>query len=163
RDGGVFVVHIPTMPYRCPPGPYERACQVADYFRRVKPKSKIIVLDSNPDITSKPGLFRAAWTRLYEGLIDYRPNSELADVDAKTRPRMFRSDKVKGAVLNVSPPQRAGDIARHTGLITANQRWCGVDWLTMESLAVKGVHVLGDVTLSAPAMPKSATMVNQHA
>ena len=83
RDGGVFVFHIPMAPYRCPPGPYERVCQVADYFKRAKPKSKIIVLDSNPDIASKPGLFRAAWKGMYEGLIDYRPNSELADVDAK--------------------------------------------------------------------------------
>jgi sulfite dehydrogenase len=163
RDGGVFVFHIPTAPYRCPPGPYERVCQVADYFKRVKPKSKIIVLDSNPDITSKPGLFRAAWKSLYPGLIDYRPNSELADVDVKGMTVRLTFDSVKGDVLNVVPPHRAGDIAQKTGLITANQRWCGVDWLTMESVAVKGVHVLADSTLSAPAMPKSASMANQHA
>ena len=70
---------------------------------------------------------------------------------------------MKGDVINVVPPHRAGDIAQKTGLITANQRWCGVDWLTMESVAVKGVHVLADATLSAPAMPKSASMANQHA
>jgi sulfide dehydrogenase [flavocytochrome c] flavoprotein chain len=163
RDGGVFVFHIPTAPYRCPPGPYERVCQVADYFKKAKPKSKIIVLDSNPDITSKPGLFRAAWKGMYEGLIDYRPNSELADVDAKGMAVKLTFDSVKGDVLNVVPPHRAGDIARSTGLITANQRWCGVDWTTMESVAVKGIHVLADATLSAPAMPKSASMANQHA
>ena len=163
RDGGVFVFHIPTAPYRCPPGPYERVCQVADYFKRVKPKSKIIVLDSNPDITSKPGLFRASWKGLYDGLIDYRPNSELADVDVKGMTVKLTFDSVKGDVLNVVPPHRAGDIAQKTGLITANQRWCGVDWLTMESVAVKGVHVLADATLSAAAMPKSASMANQHA
>ena len=72
-------------------------------------------------------------------------------------------DDVKGDVLNVVPPHRAGDIAVQAGLITANNRWCGVDWLTMESKAVKGVHVLGDATLSAPAMPKSASMANKHA
>jgi sulfite dehydrogenase len=163
RDGGVFVFHIPMAPYRCPPGPYERVCQVADYFKRAKPKSKIIVLDSNPDIASKPGLFRAAWKSMYEGLIDYRPNSELADVDAKGMAVRLTFDTVKGDVVNVVPPHRAGDIAQKTGLITANQRWCGVDWLTMESVAVKGVHVLADATLSAPAMPKSASMANQHA
>jgi NADH dehydrogenase FAD-containing subunit len=163
RDGGVFVFHIPMAPYRCPPGPYERVCQVADYFKNNKPKSKIIVLDSNPDITSKAGLFRAAWNGLYKGMIDYRPNSELADVDVKGMAVKLTFDSVKGDVLNVVPPQRAGDIAQKTGLITANQRWCGVDWLTMESVAVKGVHVLADATLSAPAMPKSASVSNQHA
>jgi len=163
RDGGVFVFHIPVAPFRCPPGPYERVCQVADYFKRAKPKSKIIVLDSNPDLVSKAGLFRAAWNGLYKGLIEYRANSELADVDAKGMTVKLTFDDVKGDVLNVVPPQRAGDIARTTGLITANQRWCGVDWTTCEWVAVKGVHVLGDATLSAPAMPKSASMANQHA
>ena len=70
RDGGVFVFHIPLAPYRCPPGPYERICQVADYFKRAKPKSKIIVLDSNPDVVSKAGLFKAAWKNLYPGMIE---------------------------------------------------------------------------------------------
>jgi sulfite dehydrogenase len=163
RDGGVFVFQFPTAPYRCPPGPYERVCQVADYFKRAKPKSKIIVLDSNPDIVSKKGLFLAAWNGMYKGMIDYRPNSELADVDVKGMAVKLTFDSVKGDVLNVVPPHGAGTIARQAGLITANQRWCGVDWLTMESVAVKGVHVLGDATLSAPGMPKSASMTNQHA
>jgi sulfite dehydrogenase len=137
-------------------------CQVADYFKRAKPKSKIIVLDSNPDIVSKKGLFLAAWNGMYKGMIDYRPNSELADVDVKTMTVKLTFDSVKGDVLNVVPPHGAGSIARQAGLITANQRWCGVNWLTMESVAVKGVHVLGDSTLSAPLMPKSASMANQH-
>lgn len=163
RDGGVYVLHIPMSPYRCPPGPYERICQVADYFKKSKPKSKILVLDSNPDIVSKKGLFLAAWNGMYKGMIDYRPNSEIADVDVKGMTVKLQFDSVKGDVLNVVPPQRAGDIAVKTGLITANQRWCGIDWLTYESVAVKGVHVLGDATLSAPGMPKSASMANQHA
>jgi sulfide dehydrogenase [flavocytochrome c] flavoprotein chain len=162
-DGGVFVFHVPTAPYRCPPGPYERVCQVADYFKRAKPKSKIIVLDSNPDITSKKGLFLQSWNGAYKGMIDYRPNSELQDVDVKGLAVKLTFDSVKGDVLNVVPPHRAGDIARTTGLITANQRWCGIDWVTCESVAVRGIHVLGDATLSAPAMPKSASMANQHA
>ena len=163
RDGGVFVMHIPLAPYRCPPGPYERICQVADYLKRAKPKSKIIVLDSNPDLVSKAGLFRGAWNNLYKGMIDYRPNSEIADVDVKGMTIKLQFGDVKGDVLNVVPPQRAGDIARQAGLITANNRWCGVDWMTCESTAVKGVHVLGDATLSASLMPKSASMANQHA
>ena len=163
HDGGVFVMHIPLAPYRCPPGPYERICQVADYFKRAKPKSKIIVLDSNPDVVSKAGLFKAVWSGQYKGMIDYRPNSEIADVDAKGMSIKLQFDEVKGDVLNVVPPQRAAQIARQAGLITANNRWCGVDWMTCESTAVKGVHVLGDATLSANLMPKSASMANQHA
>ncbi len=163
RDGGVFVFQFPMAPYRCPPGPYERVCQVADYFKRAKPKSKIIVLDANPDIVSKKGLFLASWNGIYKGMIEYRPNSELQDVDVKGMTVKLTFDSVKGDVLNVVPPHGAGTIARQAGLITANQRWCGVDWLTMESVAVKGIHVLGDATLSGPAMPKSASMANQHA
>ena len=163
HDGGVFVFHIPLAPYRCPPGPYERVCQIADYFKRAKPKSKIIVLDSNPDIVSKAGLFRAVWKGQYKGMIDYRPNSEIADVDVKSMTIKLQFGDVKGDVLNVVPPQRAADIARNAGLITANNRWCGVDWLTNESIKVPGIHVLGDATLSAALMPKSASMANQHA
>lgn len=163
RDGGVYVLHVPLAPYRCPPGPYERVCQIADYFKRAKPRSKILLLDSNPDITSKAGLFRAAWKELYEGMIEYRPSSELEDVDAQGGAIRLTFDTVKGDVLNVVPPHAAATLARSTGLITANNRWCGVDWTTMESTAVAGIHVLGDSTLSAPAMPKSASMANQHA
>lgn len=162
RDGGVFVFHMPMAPYRCPPGPYERVCQVADYFRKAKPRSKIILLDANPDITSKKGLFLAAWNSLYKGMIEYRPNSELEDVDVKGMTVKLTFDSVKGDVLNVVPPHGAGNIARQAGLITANQRWCNIDWLTCESTAVKGIHVLGDATLSAPGMPKSGSMANQH-
>ena len=120
------------------------------------------MLDANPDLVSKKGLFLAAWDGPYKGMIEYRPNSELLDVDARTRTVKLQFEDVKGDVVNVIPAQRAADIAQKTGLITANRRWCGVDWLTCESVAVKGVHVLGDSTLSASAMPKSASMANQH-
>src|SRR5262245_40118702 len=162
-DGGVFLFHIPTAPYRCPPGPYERVCQVADYFKRAKPKSKIIVLDANPDITSKKGLFLQSWNGVYKGMIDYRPNSELQDVDARGMAVKLTFDSVKGDVLNVVPPHGAGAIARQAGLVTTNQRWCAIDWLTCESTTVKGVHVLGDATLSAPGLPKSERMEHQLA
>ena len=163
RDGGVYAIHIPKAPFRCPPGPYERACQVADYLRRAKPKSKILVFDANEDLVSKKGLFLAAWNGRYKGMIDYHPNSELVDVDAQTLTLKLQFDDVRADVLNVIPPQRAGAIAVQAGLLPANTNWCNIDWLTCESLAVKGIHVLGDATLSAPAMPKSASMANQHA
>jgi sulfite dehydrogenase len=136
---------------------------VADYLKRAKPKSKILVLDANEDIVSKKGLFLAAWNGQYKGMIEYKPNSELVDVDVKTLTAKLQFEDVKADVLNVVPPQKAGAIAEKAGLINANNRWCTVDWTSMESTAVKGVHVLADATLSAPAMPKSASMANQHA
>ena len=163
RDGGVYAVHIPKAPYRCPPGPYERACQVAHYFKTAKPKSKVLILDANEDVVSKKGLFMAAWNGPYKGIVEYRPNSELEDVDVATLTAKLQFGGVKADVLNVVPPQRAGQIALTTGLITANNRWCGVNWQTMESVKVPGVHVLGDATLSAQLMPKSGHMANQHA
>jgi sulfide dehydrogenase [flavocytochrome c] flavoprotein chain len=163
RDGGVYVLAIPLAPYRCPPGPYERASMVAAYFKQAKPRSKVLVLDANPDVTSKGGLFKRAWTDLYSGILEYRGNSKATGVDAKSMTVKLEVEDVKGDVLNVVPPHRAGDIAVKAGLITHNNRWCDVDWRTMESKAVEGVHVLGDATLSAPAMPKSASMANNHA
>jgi len=162
RDGGVYLLSIPRAPYRCPPGPYERMSQIAHYFKQSKPKSKIIVLDANEDVTSKGPLFKAAWKDLYSGIIEYRPNAEVKAVDVKDRAFRTDFDTVKGDVLNIVPPMRAGDIAQSAGLITANNRWCGVDWLTMESTAKRNIHVLGDATLSAPGMPKSGHMANQH-
>jgi NADPH-dependent 2,4-dienoyl-CoA reductase/sulfur reductase-like enzyme len=162
RDGGVYILSIPTAPYRCPPGPYERACQVAHYFKQAKPRSKVILLDGNPDITSKKGLFLAAWNDLYKGMIEYGPNQGARDVDVKGMTIKTEFDSFKGDVLNVVPPHGAGLVARQAKLITANDRWCGVTWQTCESVAVPGVHVLGDATLSAAGMPKSASMANNH-
>jgi sulfide dehydrogenase [flavocytochrome c] flavoprotein subunit len=162
RDGGVFAIHVPRAPYRCAPAPYERACQVAWYLKNAKPKSKVLVLDANEDVQSKKALFMAAWNGPYKGVVEYRPNSELTDVDAQTLTAKLEFEDVKADVLNIVPPQRASAIAASSGLITANGRWCGVDWLTMESIAQKGVHVLGDATLTAPVMPKSGHMANQH-
>jgi len=162
RDGGVFVIAIPRTPYRCPPGPYERACQVAFYFKQAKPRSKVLLLDANEDVVSKPALFKAAWNDLYKGIIEYRNNSEVKAIDARAMVVKTDFDTIKGDVLNVLPPMRAGEIARNAGLATGGTRWCGVNWLTMESLARRDIHVLGDATLSAPAMPKSGHMANNH-
>lgn len=161
RDGGVYVLSVPLAPYRCPPGPYERVCQVAAYFKAAKPRSKILLLDENADVTSKGPLFKKAWADLYPGLIEYRPNSKAVDVDWRNRTVKLEFADVKGDVLNVVPPQKAGTIA--APFITANRRWCEVDWITYESKAVKGVHLLGDALQIAPLMPKSASMANCHA
>ena len=164
RDGGVFVISVPRAPYRCPPGPYERACQAAWYFKRAKPRSKVLVLDGNEDIVSKKAHFTKAWSEDYKGIVEYRPNYVLTGVDAATLTAKFETeDDVKADVLNVIPPQRAGDIAKQAGVITANGKWCEVDFLTFESIKVPKVHVLGDAIQIAPLMPKSGHMANQHA
>ncbi len=160
-DGGVFAITIPKVPYRCPPGPYERACMVAAYFSANKPRSKVLVLDANPEIQSKKALFEKAFSQHYKSIVEYRANAELKEVAGRVAKLEF--EDVKADVLNVVPPQRAADLAHGAGLVTINQRWVGVNWLTMESTAVPGVHVLGDATFPAPLMPKSGHMANQQA
>ena len=163
RDGGVYAITIPMAPYRCPPGPYERACQVANYFSKAKPKSKVLILDENDDVTSKGPLFKKAWAERYKGIIEYRPKHKVVDVDAATNTLKFEfNDDLKADVLNVLPMMRAGAIAVNTGLATANKRWCEVDFLTHESKAAANIHVLGDAIQVAPLMPKSGHMANQH-
>ena len=162
-DGGVFAMTIPLAPYRCPPGPYERACQVAEYFSKAKPKSKVLILDANEDVTSKGALFKKAWAERYKGIVEYRSKHNVTDVDVATKTLKFEfNDDLKASVLNVIPAMRAGDIAVNAGLATANKRWCEVDFLTFESKAAKNVHVLGDSIQIAPGMPKSGHMANQH-
>ena len=164
RNGGVYAITIPLAPYRCPPGPYERACQVAWYFKQAKPRSKVLILDANPDVTSKAALFKRAWAEEYKDIVEYRNQHVLTGVDVATLTARFEvADDVKADVLNVLPPQRAGNVARDAGVITANDRWCEVDFLTYESIRVKNVHVLGDAIQIAPGMPKSGHMANQHA
>ena len=163
-DGGVFAISIPRAPYRCPPGPYERACQAAWYFKRAKPRSKVLILDGNEDVISKKALFVKAWAEDYKGIVEYRPNYVLTGVDAATMTMKFETaDDEKADVINVIPPQRAGAIAAQAGVITANNRWCEVDFLSFESIKVPKVHVLGDAIQIAPLMPKSGHMANQHA
>ena len=163
-DGGVFAITIPEAPYRCPPGPYERASVIAGYLKLAKPRSKVLILDANPDVTSKGALFKKVWAEQYKGIVEYRSQHKAVAVDARAGLIKFDvQDDVKADVLNVLPPMRAGSIAVQTGLNNqANQRWCGVDYLTFESTAAKDVHVLGDAILAAPAMPKSGHMANNH-
>jgi sulfide dehydrogenase [flavocytochrome c] flavoprotein chain len=160
RDGGVYAIAIPEAPYRCPPGPYERACQVAAYFKQSKPKSKVLILDANMDVVSKPGLFKKAWSEMYGGMVEYRNSSKLIDVDTKTSTAKLEFGEVKADVLNALPPMKAGKIA--DPFITANKRWCEINWITYEAKNVPGVHLLGDALQIAPLMPKSAHMANNH-
>jgi sulfide dehydrogenase [flavocytochrome c] flavoprotein chain len=160
KDGGVYAISIPEAPYRCPPGPYERACQVASYFKQFKPKSKVLILDANMDVVSKPGLFKKAWADMYGGIVEYRGQSKVTDVDTRTSTAKLEFGDVKADVLNVLPPMKAGKIAEP--FITANRRWCEVNWITYEAKNVPGVHLLGDALQIAPLMPKSAHMANNH-
>ena len=163
-DGGVYAITVPLAPYRCPPGPYERACQVASYFKVAKPKSKVLILDANPDVTSKGALFKKVWADQYPGMVEFRGQHNATAVDARTNTVKFEiQDDVKADVLNVLPTMRAGAIAVQTGLANANARWCNVHYLTFESTAAKDIHVLGDSIQIAPGMPKSGHMANSHA
>ncbi|MBI3368333.1 MAG: FAD-dependent oxidoreductase [Burkholderiales bacterium] len=163
-DGGVFAISIPEAPYRCPPGPYERACQVASYFKLVKPKSKVLILDANQDVTSKGALFKKVWAEDYKGMVEYRPEHKATGIDAAARVVKFEvQDDVKADVLNVLPAMRAGNLALQSGLANANGRWCGLNYLTFESSVAKDIHVIGDAIQVAPAMPKSGHMANNQA
>ena len=163
-DGGVYAIAIPEAPYRCPPGPYERASVIAGYFKAAKPRSKVLILDANPDVTSKGPLFKKVWADQYKGMVEYRSQHKATAVDAKAGVIRFDlQDDVKADVLNVLPAMRAGAIAVRAGLNNqADNRWCGVNFLTFESTVAKDVHVLGDSIQVAPAMPKSGHMANNH-
>jgi sulfide dehydrogenase [flavocytochrome c] flavoprotein chain len=165
KDGGTYAITIPVAPYRCPPGPYERASVVANYFKQFKPKSKVLILDGNPDVTSKGPLFKKVWAEQYKGILEYRGNHVTTGVDGKTGTIKFEAqDDVKADVANVLPTMRAGLIAVNSGLANmANGRWCGVNYQTFESTAAKDVFVIGDSIQVAPLMPKSGHMANNHA
>lgn len=160
-DGGLFVMNVPKAPYRCPPGPYERACQVASYFKTHKPKSKVIILDANAEVISKKGLFTKAWAELYPNIVDYRPDNAIINVDVATKTITTEFEKIKADVLNVIPPQRAGKPAQMAHLLEPDYPWCEVDFLTYESKLVPNVHVVGDSVSSG--LPKSAHMATSQA
>jgi sulfide dehydrogenase [flavocytochrome c] flavoprotein chain len=158
RDGGVFVLTVPPVAYRCPPGPYERACQVAWYLKTHRPRSTVIVLDANPNVVSKAALFRAAWAA-YPNL-EYRGSSKVVKVDAEAHTVTTEfGDVVRYDVVNLIPPQRAGAIAVQGGLVGGDGRWCEVDHVTYESRRQRDVHVIGDATIGLP-VPKSGSIAN---
>ena len=158
-EGGVVVMTVPPVAYRCPPGPYERACQLAWFLKTQKPRAKLLVLDANPNVVSKAALFRAAWQKDYPNL-EYRASNKVVKVDPARREVTTEfGDVVRYDVVNLIPPQRAGSIAVEADLVGTDKRWCEVDHVTYESLKAKNVHVIGDATIGLP-VPKSGTIAN---
>jgi NADPH-dependent 2,4-dienoyl-CoA reductase/sulfur reductase-like enzyme len=158
-DGGVVVMSVPLVAYRCPPGPYERASMIGWFLKTKKPKSKLIVLDANKDIVSKTGLFKAIF-KDYAANIDYRPSQKVEKIDVNNREVTTETgDKVKYDVVNIIPPQRAGAIAVESDLVGGDKRWCEVDHVTYESVKQKNIHIVGDATIGLP-VPKSGNVAN---
>ena len=162
-DGGLVVITAPPNPFRCPPGPYERASLIAHYLKTKKPRAKLLILDAK-DAFSKQKLFQAAWAELYPGLIEWVPLSKggnVTAVEAATRTLVTDFGRHKAAVANVIPPQKAGRIADAAG-VADRTGWCPIDPVTFESKLQPSIHVVGDAAI-AGAMPKSAFAANSQA
>jgi NADPH-dependent 2,4-dienoyl-CoA reductase/sulfur reductase-like enzyme len=162
-DGGLVVISAPANPFRCPPGPYERASLIAHYLKTRKPRSKLIILDAK-DAFSKQRLFQAAWAELYPGLLEWVPLSKggnVTSVDAATLTLVTDFGRHQAKVANVIPPQKAGRIAEVAG-VADRTGWCPIDPVTFESKLQAGIHVIGDAAI-AGAMPKSAFAANAQA
>lgn len=172
KDGGTVVIAPPPNPFRCPPGPYERASQIAHYLKQHKPKSKILILDAKPKF-SKMGLFVQGWTALYgyesdNAMIEWRGSAQGSNDNAVVKVNAAGKsvttgfdDTVKADVLNVIPAQKAGKIAFAAGL-TNDSGWCPIDLHTFESTIHKNIHVIGDASI-AKGMPKSGYAANSEA
>lgn len=156
KDGGLFVISAPKRPYRCPPAPYERAAMAAYYFKKHKPRSKIIILDSKDEYPLSEALSEL-WERFYPGMVEWVPaefGGQVRAVDGKTRTLITGDEKFKADVANVIPDQHAADIARKSGLAD-DSGWCPVDARTFESTQIPGIHLIGDA-IDAGDMSKSA-------
>ena len=163
EDGGLVVISAPANPFRCPPGPYERASLIAYYLKTRKPHSKLIVLDSK-DVFSKQRLFQNAWKELYPGLLEWVSLSDggkVTRVDPATNTFETDFDSHKADVANIIPPQKAGRIVETAGAADRTG-WCPIDPVTFESKLAPNVHVIGDAAI-AGAMPKSAFAANAQA
>ena len=161
--GGTFLLSIPRAPYRCPSAPYERACLVADLLRRNKPGSKVVVLDANPGIVAESSAYAEAFAQRYAGIVEHRPDTAVAAVDAgRGRVRTAQGEVIRADVLNVVPPQRAGAIVQALGLTDADdRRFAAVDPRSFESTALRGIHVIGDA--AGTTLPKAGHVGNQSA
>jgi len=163
EQGGVFAITAPVDPFRCPPGPYERASLVASYFKTYNPRAKILILDEK-DSFFEQDLFQDGWSRHYPGMIEWLPGQftggvkavNVKDLSIRTANETFRA-----SVANIIPPQRAGRLAQQTGLANASG-WCPVDPATFESKLHPAIHVVGDAS-DAGSMPKSAFVANAQA
>lgn len=161
KKGGTIVMSVPATPFRCPPGPYERACQIAFYLKHHNPSAKLLILDQNADVVSKKALFKSAWQEHYSGLIEYVPNSTIENIDVKSLAVETEFDNFSADVLNIIPPQKAGKVADMAGVINVDKRWCLVDFQTYESTVKKNVHIIGDAVHAK--LPKSGHMANAQA
>ena len=162
KPGGTVLLTVPDNAYRCPPGPYERASLIADFLKRQKPGSKLIVLDPHAKIASKGKLFKAAWDAYYSDVIDYRPEQIIAAVDSDKGTISTYDKEFSADVINYIPDQKAGKLAFDLGLIPDKALWAPVKPQTLESTLVPGVHVIGDATdqLTSGPMPKSGFVAN---
>ncbi len=162
-DGGVVVMSAPANPYRCPPGPYERASLIAHYLKTRKPKSKLLLLDAK-DVFSKQRLFQNAWKELYPQHIEWislSSGGKVTSVDAASLTATTDFGSHKGAVVNIIPPQKAGAIAQQAG-VADRTGWCPVEPLAFTSTLQSNIHVIGDAAIMG-AMPKSAFSANAQA
>jgi sulfide dehydrogenase [flavocytochrome c] flavoprotein chain len=162
-DGGVVMVTAPSSPYRCPPGPYERASLMAEYFKRHKPRAKILILDAKTQF-SKQALFQRGWQELYPGMVEWISSAKegrIEHIDVDRRVVTTEFGEYRADVLNVIPPQKAGALAETAGLTDASG-WCPVDPRGFQSTLAPGVHVIGDACIATP-MPKSAFSANSQA
>jgi sulfide dehydrogenase [flavocytochrome c] flavoprotein subunit len=162
-DGGVVILAPPADPYRCPPGPYERASLVANYLKTAKPRSKLLILDAKDKFSKQP-LFVQGWAALYPGMIEWIGGSDwggIGRLDAATHTLYSAFDVAhKADVINLIPPQKAGAIAHATGLVNADG-WCPVDQRSFESKLHKDVYIIGDASV-AGQMPKSGFAANSQ-
>ncbi|MGA8566379.1 MAG: FCSD flavin-binding domain-containing protein, partial [Candidatus Binataceae bacterium] len=163
EDGGLFIIVAPPNPFRCPPGPYERASLVAYYFKQFKPRAKILILDAK-DTFFEQDLFEDGWNRHYPGMIEWLPGQftgGIKSVDVKTRTIRTAGETFNASVANVIPAQIAGELAQRVG-VADQSGWCPVNPITFESKLQPGIHVVGDAT-DAGDMPKSAFVANSQA
>jgi sulfide dehydrogenase [flavocytochrome c] flavoprotein chain len=161
KAGETFVMTIPAKPYRCPPGPYERACVVADWLKKNRAGSKVIVLDANSGITAEPLAFTNAFDVVHKGVVEYHPGVTINSIDASTMTLNTNLGNLKAKVINAIPPHKAGKVVINNGLANVGGRWAGVDVLTYQHTAAPGIHVIGDA--SATTQPKAGHIANQEA
>lgn len=161
KKKGVFLMNIPKAPYRCPPGPYERACVMADYIKRKKLGGKVIVCDANPGITAEPVNFGNAFSKTFKGIVDYKPNCTVLSVNSATKTFVTSLGNISGQVANYLPDMKAGALVSAAGLVDAGSRWAAVDPLTYGSVRYPEIHVIGDS--QGTGQPKSGTMANAQA
>jgi NADPH-dependent 2,4-dienoyl-CoA reductase/sulfur reductase-like enzyme len=160
--GGVIAITVPKMPYRCPPGPYERACLIADWLKANKPRAKLILIDANPDIAVEKENFQRAFSELYGGIIEYRKGVDIISADSRKMTLTTSSGTVRADVVNLIPRQRAAGLVAGAGLVTGAQaRFAPVDVLSYASSAAPKIHVIGDSC--ATTQPMAGQMANQQA